>query len=102
MGISGAEAVTESFICNPLIPLDGLNLTRYNIGVTSLKPSNGYSEVTKTMQDYYSLYTWAKDKQAHFEREAARQRLVRHSRYLSRHLRLSWPIARRKDERKAA
>ena len=54
------------------------------------------------MQDYYSLYTWAKDKQAHFEREAARQRLVRHSRYLSRHLRLSWPIARRKDEREAA
>ena len=54
------------------------------------------------MQDYYSLYTWAMDKQAHYEREAARQRLVRHSRYLSRHLRLSWPIARRKDERKAA
>ncbi len=56
------------------------------------------------MQDYYSLYTWAMDKQAHFEREAERQRLVRHSRHMSRHLnlRLGWPIARRKNERKAA
>jgi predicted deacetylase len=55
------------------------------------------------MQDYYSLYTWAMDKQAHLEREAARQRLARHSRSAThRNLRFVWPIARRKDERKAA
>jgi hypothetical protein len=55
------------------------------------------------MQDYYSLYTWAMDKQADFEREAARQRLARHSRHAThRNLRFGWPIARRKDERKAA
>jgi len=56
------------------------------------------------MQDYYALYTWAMDKQAHLEREAARQRLVGHSRYLNTHinLRLGWPLARRKNERKAA
>jgi hypothetical protein len=66
--------------------------------------SNGYNEVTKTMQDYYSLYTWAMDKQAHLEREATRHRLVRHSRYVTTHLnlRLGWPLTRRKDERKAA
>src|ERR1700737_1694406 len=45
MGIRGAELVTDSFTCNPLIPLDGLNLTRYNSTVTSLIARNGYSEV---------------------------------------------------------
>ena len=56
------------------------------------------------MQDYYALYTWAMDKHAHLEREAARQRLARHSRYLTTHIniRLGWPLARRKNERKAA
>ena len=56
------------------------------------------------MQDYYSLYTWAMDKQAHLQQEAKQQRLVRHLRYLNTHInvRLGWPLARRKDERKAA
>jgi len=54
------------------------------------------------MQDYYSLYTWAMDKQAHLRREAKQQRLARHSRYLTPLTKLGWPLARRKDERKAA
>jgi hypothetical protein len=57
------------------------------------------------MNDYYSLYTWAMDKQAHLEREATERRLVRHSRYVNTHenARARWPFARRRDdERKAA
>jgi hypothetical protein len=57
------------------------------------------------MNDYYSLYTWAMDKHAEMEREAAQRRLVRHSRYVNTHenLRLRWPLARRRDDtRKAA
>ena len=59
------------------------------------------------MNDYYSLYTWAMDKQAHLEREATQRRLVvagRHPRYINTHAnsRLRWPLARRSDDRKAA
>lgn len=57
------------------------------------------------MNDYYSLYTWAMDKQAVLEREATQRRLVRHSRYAAAHdnARPRWPFARRRDdERKAA
>jgi hypothetical protein len=56
---------------------------------------NGYSEVT-TMQDYYSIYTWAMDKQAEAQREAAERRL-RQSRHI--HLRLPLPILRRRADR---
>ncbi len=45
------------------------------------------------MQDYYSIYTWAMDKQAQMERQAAERRLLRQSPLVS--LRLSWPIRRR-------
>ena len=41
------------------------------------------------MNDYYSLYTWAMDKQAHLEREATQRRLVRQLRIRQR------PTARR-------
>ena len=68
---------------------------------------NGYSEVTDRMNDYYSLYTWAMDRQAQLEREANQRRLVltgRHARYSNSHanLRLRWPLARKSDDRKAA
>ena len=55
------------------------------------------------MNDYYALYTWAMDRQAQLEREAAQRRLVRHFRLANRHLntRLRWPLARQHDERKA-
>ncbi|TMF99385.1 MAG: hypothetical protein E6I10_02520 [Chloroflexi bacterium] len=68
-----------------------------------MKVRNGYSEVT-SMNDYYSLYTWAMDKQAHLEREATERRLVRHSRHVTHdNARPRWPFARRRDdERKAA
>ncbi len=49
------------------------------------------------MQDYYSFYTWAMDKQAQVEREAAERRLYRQSRYVT--VRLRWPLARRRDDR---
>jgi hypothetical protein len=49
------------------------------------------------MQDYYSMYTWAMDKQAEMLREAAERRLLRRSRYGN--LRLRWPLARRRDDR---
>ncbi|MEO6796615.1 MAG: hypothetical protein ABI401_00225 [Candidatus Dormibacter sp.] len=48
------------------------------------------------MQDYYSIYTWAMDKQARMEREAAERRLLRQSPFS---LRLSWPVVRRRDGR---
>jgi hypothetical protein len=56
------------------------------------------------MQDYYSLYTWAMDRQAQFEREAAARRLVRHFQFHRRHLSQGrrWLLAGRRDERKAA
>lgn len=49
------------------------------------------------MQDYYSIYTWAMDKQAQMEREAAERRLIRES--PSARLRFSWPIVRRRGAR---
>ena len=49
------------------------------------------------MQDYYSYYTWAMDKQAQTERAAAERRLLRQSRYVT--LRLRWPLVRRRDDR---
>lgn len=50
------------------------------------------------MQDYYAIYTWAMDRQAQLEREAAERRLVRERRHV--HLRLRWPLAtRRRHER---
>ena len=49
------------------------------------------------MQDYYSIYTWAMDKQARMEREAAERRLVRQSPSVSLHL--QWPIVVRRDGR---
>jgi hypothetical protein len=59
------------------------------------------------MNDYYSLYTWAMDKQAQLEREASQRRMVltgRHARYTNKHAnpRLRWPLGRRSDDRKAA
>ena len=57
------------------------------------------------MNDYYSLYTWAMDKQAHLEREATERRLARHTQYVNTHdnSRPRWPFTRRRDdERKAA
>lgn len=49
------------------------------------------------MQDYYSIYTWAMDKQAQLQREAAQRRLLRQSRVIT--LRLRWPIELRRDDR---
>jgi hypothetical protein len=48
------------------------------------------------MTDYYSIYTWAMDKQATAEREAGRRRLLRLSKPVSLHLR--WPVEIRRDE----
>lgn len=49
------------------------------------------------MNDYYSIYTWAMDKQAQVEREAAQRRMLRESKPLTLHLR--WPVEIRRDER---
>ena len=57
-----------------------------------MRVEDGYSEVTKAMQNYYSLYTWAMDRQASLEREAARHRMSRTSRHSRWSLR--WPIVR--------
>lgn len=46
------------------------------------------------MQDYYSFYTWAMDKQAQLEREAADRRLLRDSRHV--HIRLRLPLTTRR------
>ncbi len=59
------------------------------------------------MNDYYSLYTWAMDRQAQLEREANERRMIvagRHARYTNTHAnsRLRWPLVRKNDERKAA
>jgi hypothetical protein len=48
------------------------------------------------MNDYYSIYTWAMDKQASFEREAAQRRLLRQSRTVTLHLR--WPLEIRRED----
>jgi IS1 family transposase len=49
------------------------------------------------MQDYYSIYTWAMDKQADVQREAAQRRLLRESRHIN--LRLRLPVLRRRADR---
>jgi hypothetical protein len=50
------------------------------------------------MQDYYSIYTWAMDRQAELEREAKERRL--RSLSPSVRLRLQWPLVRvRQDGR---
>ncbi len=55
------------------------------------------------MNDYYSLYTWAMDKQAHLEREASERRLARHSRHVTHdNARSRWPFARRQDDKRKA
>ena len=56
------------------------------------------------MQDYYSLYTWAMDRQAQFEREADQRRLARHVQYDRPHAnqRRRWPLAGRREDGKAA
>ncbi len=47
------------------------------------------------MQDYYSIYTWAMDKQAEMERQAAERRLLRQSPITLR----IWPVIRRRNSR---
>jgi hypothetical protein len=47
------------------------------------------------MHDYYSFYTWAMDRQAKLEREAAERRLLRESGHLHLRLRLPIPVRRR-------
>ncbi len=48
------------------------------------------------MNDYYSIYTWAMDKQASVEREAEQRRLLRQSKPVSLHLR--WPVEIRRED----
>jgi hypothetical protein len=48
------------------------------------------------MNDYYSIYTWAMDKQDTIERGARQRRLIRESKPVS--LRLRWPGVRRQDD----
>jgi hypothetical protein len=48
------------------------------------------------MNDYYSIYTWAMDRQAAIEREAEQRRLLRQSKPVSLHLR--WPVEIRRDD----
>ena len=48
------------------------------------------------MNDYYSIYTWAMDKQAAIEREASQRRLLRQSKPVS--LRLRWPVEIRRED----
>jgi hypothetical protein len=56
------------------------------------------------MYDHHSLYSWAMDRQAQFEREAAERRLARHVQNDHPHAtpRRRWPLIGRRDERKAA
>jgi hypothetical protein len=57
------------------------------------------------MNDYNALYTWAMDRQAQIERDAAQRRMVDDSRRVKTHnnlTRLRWPLARRSNDRKAA
>jgi hypothetical protein len=46
--------------------------------------------------DYYSIYTWAMDKQAAIERETQQRRLLRQSKPVS--LRLRWPVEIRRED----
>jgi hypothetical protein len=46
------------------------------------------------MNDYYSIYTWAMDKQAAMEREAQQRRLVRQSKAVS----LRRPVEIRRED----
>jgi hypothetical protein len=48
------------------------------------------------MNDYYSIYTWAMDKQAAIERQAEQRRLLRQSKPLTLHLR--WPVEIRRED----
>jgi hypothetical protein len=48
------------------------------------------------MNDYYSIYTWAMDKQAATEREAEQRRLLRQSKPVT--LRLRWPVEIRRED----
>jgi hypothetical protein len=48
------------------------------------------------MNDYYSIYTWAMDKQAAIERETQQRRLLRQSKPVS--LRLRWPVEIRRED----
>jgi hypothetical protein len=48
------------------------------------------------MNDYYSIYTWAMDKQASIEREAEQRRLLRQSKPVTVHLR--WPVEIRRED----
>jgi len=48
------------------------------------------------MNDYYSIYTWAMDKQAAIERGAEQRRLLRQSKALTLHLR--WPVEIRRED----
>jgi len=48
------------------------------------------------MNDYYSIYTWAMDKQAAIERETEQRRLLRQSKPVS--LRLRWPLEIRRED----
>jgi hypothetical protein len=49
------------------------------------------------MQDYYSIYTWAMDKQAEMQRDASRRRMVRRAKPVTVHL--QWPLVIRRDDR---
>jgi hypothetical protein len=46
------------------------------------------------MQDYYSMYTWAMDRQAELQRQAAERRQIDRDRHI--HIRLRWPLASRR------
>ncbi|HEX9095403.1 MAG TPA: hypothetical protein VF990_04795 [Candidatus Dormibacteraeota bacterium] len=48
------------------------------------------------MNDYYSIYTWAMDKQADIEREASQRRLLRQSKAVT--LRIRWPVEIRRED----
>ncbi|HXN02453.1 MAG TPA: hypothetical protein VN973_11275 [Candidatus Dormibacteraeota bacterium] len=48
------------------------------------------------MNDYYSIYTWAMDKQAAIERQAEQRRLLRQSKPLT--LLLRWPVEIRRED----
>ena len=48
------------------------------------------------MNDYYTIYTWAMDKQASVAREAEQRRLRRQSKPVTVHLR--WPVEIRRED----
>jgi hypothetical protein len=47
------------------------------------------------MHDYHSFYTWAMDRQAKLEREAAQRRLLRQGQHVHLRIRLPLPLRRR-------